>query len=289
VPAGALVTLVRESAAWAEAFSLPREAPTPLALVDALGAVLRAAAAEQPVLVVLDDADWLDDDTLDAIAPLARALEGTAAGILVALNSGTVRPAVDRLRQHIDRPERGVALALEPLGFGAILEAVGDALPEWPDDARERLSRRLVVESHGLPAVVFTVLDAVQRGLEFPTDTWPAPDRTYDATLPERLGSSLVAAVRLRYRALPPEAQEVLLLLAVAGTPVDEGWIARATGHDPAAVRGVVDMLEGAHWLVSDDRGYLYRARAVGTLVAGDLTTPGLRRRTAERIAALRS
>lgn len=286
IPPAALATLASDIPSWAEQFAVGPAAVPPLALADAVAAMLRTTAIEQPVLVAVDDADWLDDDSLLAIPELLRTTGALPVVVVATISSTANRPAVDRLRHHLDRDERGALFRLEPLDHQALLEAVAAALPSWPEAAHDRLARRLLAESGGLPALAFQVLAAVVAGMELDDGPWPAADRTYDATLPSELPGTLVAAIRLRFHQLSPVGQQLLIVLSLAPGMVAEEWLAEVLALDPGEVESELDALERSRWLVSDDRGYQFRARTVGALVSAELVPPGLRRRLLGRIAS---
>ena len=58
---------------WADRFPAARSAP-PLAPDAALTEVLRVAAGEQPLVLGVDDAQWLDAQSLSTLHTLARDL-----------------------------------------------------------------------------------------------------------------------------------------------------------------------------------------------------------------------
>lgn len=73
----------------------PATGPDPMLIGVALLSLLSELGGEGPVLVVLDDAQWLDRASLDALSFAARRLEGEPVTILVAARSGGDWPGVD--------------------------------------------------------------------------------------------------------------------------------------------------------------------------------------------------
>ncbi len=244
--------------------------------------MLRAAAGERPVILCLDDVDAMDRVTIAALPTLLRALEDLPVGIVATTTPST---EVDLLARHLDRPERGAMVRLAPLGIAELGRAIAAVLPGWEEAARERLSRRLLHESAGLPAVAFSILAAVRSGLSLEDVTWPVPDRTYDATLPGRLPGSLTAAVRLRFRQLDRLEGELLLAMALAKGPIDAARLAAVVAADVEAIARGLEQLEAGRWVVLEDRGYQFRARAIGGLLREEMLTPGARRRLQARLA----
>ena len=59
-----------------------------LALAMGTVSLLQAAARDEPVLVVVDDAQWLDNASSDALQFVMRRVHGCRVGMLVAARSG---------------------------------------------------------------------------------------------------------------------------------------------------------------------------------------------------------
>jgi DNA-binding CsgD family transcriptional regulator len=117
IPFAALAQLLRRLAWNAVALSQPQRSAleaafamtdAPLSGVDrfAVGAgvlnVLAAAAVERPVLVVVDDVQWIDDPSASAIVFAARRLEHDRVGFLLAYRDSDVAelPDLPQLRLH---------------------------------------------------------------------------------------------------------------------------------------------------------------------------------------------
>ena len=84
---------------------------------------LRAVAASDPVLIALDDIQWLDASSASALTFVARRLEGTEIRFLLARRPGPASP----LELALD--PRGVErVELGPLSLGAIRRILSDRL-----------------------------------------------------------------------------------------------------------------------------------------------------------------
>lgn len=279
----AIAALAAWAPSWAERFPGSADgAPDRLGTREALVAVLRAAAGERPVVLCLDDVDAMDRQTIAAIPTILRALEDLPLGIVATTSPS---PDVDLLARHLDRPDRGAMWRLAPLELAELEQAIGAVLPGWDAAARERLARRLLHESGGLPAVAFGILAAVRSGLSLEEAPWPVPDRTYDATLPARLPGTLTASVRLRFRQLDRLEGDLLLAIALSAGPVDPARLAVVLAAEADVVAIALDRLEAGRWVVLEDRGFQFRARAIGGLLRDEMLTPGARRRLAARLA----
>ena len=276
---GALARLAEALPEWADRFPGARGAEG-MNLGRAFAAVLRAAAEEQPVLLLVDDAQWLDRESLLAILASLRDLAGLPLGVLLTVAPHAVPAALDEARARIGRDHPGCAVRLEPLAEADISELARWALPRLEGAALERLVRRVRIDSAGLPLLTFELLHAVSLGLELdPSASWPAPFRTLEETLPGDLPDSVVSAVRVAFNRLGGEARAVLCAAAVIGGRSTPAQLVAATGLTGAAVAAALDELEWGRWLESDARGYGFVARVIGEIVSRDMVTPGQRRR----------
>src|SRR5207244_253905 len=94
----------------------------------------------------------------------------------------------------------------------------------------------------------------------------------------------VVAALRIGFRRLSPEGQQILVAAAVLGDRVTERELSRVTGCEPAALQQALDELEWQRWLEADTRGYGFVARLARQVISRDMVTPGQRARLLERI-----
>lgn len=273
--------------AWGERFPTaaagagPDAVTTPGALLE----VIRAVAESQPVLLVVDDARYLDAETFGFLESLPRDAAGLPVmGLFLAGEEG--REELDRIRARIGREVPGAGLVLEPLGPEDIRALVAWALPHYTPAEQERLSRRLALDSAGLPLLAVELLDAVAAGLELAghAGAWPEQFRTLTATLPGDLPDSIRAAVRVSFRRVSPNGQRVLGAVAVLGDRVQPGDVALATGLPMPDVLAALDELEWTRWLEAEPRGYGFVARVIREIVATDMLTHGQRRRLLEAV-----
>lgn len=283
-PAEALAAMAGAHPRWGERFpGVLGVAPVPLrqALVD----VLRAAAGEAPVLLVLDDAPWLDAESLHALVGLLRDLRDEHFFLLVAQTPEPARPELDAAAARIGRDWQGAQLTITPLTRRDLEPMVRAALPSYPDEAVERLARRIAVDSAGLPLLAVELLHAVTGGLELTPElpSWPEPFRTLDQTRPGSLPDVVVAAIRLGFRRLSSEAQRILVAAAVLGEREPAERLGRAGDLSGPALDLALDELEWHRWMRAEPRGYAFLARIAREVVARDLVTSGQRQRILER------
>jgi DNA-binding CsgD family transcriptional regulator len=241
--------------------------PDPRAIGLALLDTLHALAAEGPVLVALDDVQWLDASSAAVMQIALRRLRGAPVGVLATLRSqpGPVNPfALDRAL-----PQERV----EQRSLGALsLDALDQLL-------RERIDLELT------PAELASVQEtsggnpyfALELGRELVrTKSRPVPGRSL------RVPESLQQLLGDRLDRSPPEAMDVLLPAAALAQPTVElvaavhGEPARALeALDAAAREGLIE-LEGprirfAHPLLASvcyDRAPFGRRRATHAALA---------------------
>ncbi|HEY7482060.1 MAG TPA: AAA family ATPase [Gemmatimonadales bacterium] len=265
---------------WKERFrNAPVDAAQPLG--RALVEILRTALEERPVVVAVDDAQWLDPDSATALGPVLRDLIATPLTVLLALVPHPPRSELDEVRSRIGRDLGGEALRLRALDRTALRRLAERMLPGYDSVALDRVTRRVATDSAGMPLLAVELLRAVALGLDLGTisEAWPAPLHTLDQTLPGDLPDAVVAAIRIGVRRLSPTAQRVLAATAVLGDLVPPALLERALSLGPEETALALDELEWHRWLVSEPRGYSFVARLVRRVVERDLVTEGQRHR----------
>jgi len=282
-PAAALATFAARIPEWAERFGTVAADPLPPGA--ALRDVLRAVTAEQPVMILVDDAHRVDRESLLALEAAARDL---AAAPLCLVLTRVAHPApaeLDELQSRVGRDMNGVILHLAPLSSDALRLLAHWALPAYADDDLNRLARRVANDSAGLPLLAVEILHAVALGLDLErtSGAWPRPLKTLDQTLPGDLPEVVVGAIRVGFRRVSAAAQLVLSAIAVLGAGdderIDSTVLARATGLGAAELGAALDELEWERWVAAEPRGYAFVARIVRDVVSRDLVTAGQRQR----------
>jgi ATP/maltotriose-dependent transcriptional regulator MalT len=179
---------------------------------------LREAAAVGPVLIALDDVQWLDPSTASALGFAVRRLESEPIGLLLAR-----REAGASLPFGLSRafPEDRIArIRLEPFSvddLGALLHArLGANLP------RPTL-KRLHEMSGGNPFFALEIARAELRGELRPTGA--------ALPIPQTLREDLL---RDRLRALPSASREMLLYASACSRPT-VGLLAAVAGSSDVA------------------------------------------------------
>lgn len=191
-----------------------------LATLDLLG----EAAAQAPVLLVVDDAQWLDPPTLDVLAFIARRLGREPLGMLLAIRDGHPTCldtlALRELRLHpLTTVEAGALLdtvepGLEPPLRHRVLDAAAGnplALIELPAALREHEASAEALTSSAVPLTSRLERAFASRLLDLPSDTRSvllvaASDD--DGALGEVLAAaSVLAGVGISPESLSPAAE----------------------------------------------------------------------------------
>jgi DNA-binding SARP family transcriptional activator len=262
-PPEALAGLAREVPEFADKFGAGASAPEPVrrAFID----VLRAVCEEQPVVVLVDNAHWLDDDSMQVLQQALRDLASHPLLLMLTTRDDRMRDAIEDLRSRLGRDLPGTTVTLHPLADDAVNELVAWAVPNYTEEERNRLARRVTSDSAGFPLLAVELLHAVALGMDLGAiaGAWPEPLRTLDQSLPGDLPDTISAAIRVGFRRLSKDAQSLLVAAAVLGGPVEAARLERASGVRAARVPGALDELEWQRWLTADARGYTFVALIV--------------------------
>src|ERR1700733_7823465 len=174
----------------------------PGAVFGGFCSALLALAADGPLLVAIDDLQWLDRPTQAALEFAMRRVRNHPVGFLCSMRSGAdsnVEPGLDRLlaESGAERAELG------PLSVGAlhqlVLERLDRALPR-PTVVR------LAPAARGNPFYALEIARELLRGGRYAaSEPLPVPDDLSELVA-ERIGR------------LPPATQEPLLLVAALAT-----------------------------------------------------------------------
>jgi hypothetical protein len=255
----------------------------------ALGELLRGAAEEQPVFLAVDDADYLDRDSLLALEAVLRDLARAPVGVVLTTSNQAQDPDIGRLRARLGRDIIGVSVSLGPLAMGDLRELARRILPTFADVEIDRVARRVGSDSAGIPLLAVELLRAVALGLDLSATSgaWPEPFRTLDHTLPGGLPAAVVAAVRVGFGQLERKARQVLAAASLLEDRFSTERLIQAADLPKDEVIHALDLLEWQRWLVSEPRGYGFAARIVREIIAREMLTPGQRRRILGRSTGL--
>lgn len=186
--------------------------------------LISAYAEDAPVLITVDDAQWLDRASSEAIGFVARRLLADPVAILVAVREGEESPLL--------------AAGLSELTLGGLDQASATALLERGADGRvpADVARWMLDATGGNPLALLELGHEVPHLSALPHDNLP-------------ISTSVERAYLRRADGLSESARRVLLLMAASGTP-ELGLVQRA-----AAAIGLkpsdVEQAEAARGLVT--------------------------------------
>jgi hypothetical protein len=189
-------------------------APDPLRTGVAVLTLLSDLSERSPVLVIADDAHWLDRSSLEALAFVGSRLDAERVVLLVGARGQAPPPGFDR-----GFPE----LHLEPLSpadAGLLL----DGLPR-PPLGRARL--QVLAQAAGNPMALIELATVIADD--------PAASRRWAAE-PLPLTDRLSAVITARFAVLPEPARAALLLAAVADGPDLRAAASHGAGPDARAL-----------------------------------------------------
>jgi DNA-binding SARP family transcriptional activator len=280
----AIAALAEAAPDWAGRFPGVVRGAAPVPLGRAVSELVRAAADERPVVLAVDDAQWLDVESTVALSGLLRDLAAAPVCLALSLAPLPARQELDELRSRVGRDLPGCVVGVGALSADALRALAGRLLPAYDAVELDRVVRRVGSDSAGFPLLAVEILRAVAAGLDLQhtPSAWPAPDKTLDQTLPGDLPDAVVAAIRMGYRRLSPDAQRVLTTVAVLADRVSPARVATALSLPIETVHQALDELEWHHWLVAEPRGYGFVAALVRRVIERDMLTPGQLRRLRE-------
>ncbi len=192
-------------------------------LGQAVLAAVRALASRGPVLIAIDDAQWTDQATRDAIAFAARRLAELPIRLLIGRRADLPGEAPPFGLAEAARPIGLERLWLEPLSTGALHQLLRSA-------TGSAFARPVLLRIHALSGGnPFYALELARALAAQGATLGPGQELPVPGTLRELLGA--------RFERLPPPTRRLLLTAALSARPTVELLRARA-GQDP------VDMLD---------------------------------------------
>ncbi len=215
--------------------------------------LLGALAAQQPLVITIDDVQWTDSDSL---ALLREILEPPAALPIMLLVT----------RRTVDAPPLPLPGTIQTLALDRLSPSEGRALITLLAPGRAADAATLVEDADGHPLF----LQELAR---------------HSAGAVARLDEALWGRISRMERV----AQRVLELVAVAGAPVPQGVLGTALGLERRALTKAIDTLRGT-WLVrtggtrSHDPVEPYHDRVREAVLAR--VPPARRRRSHQRLAS---
>ena len=259
-------------------------------VADALASCFRTVAEDQPLAVLIDDAQWADGSMLAALrAVWSRERTAALALVLTREEGADLSAELRALVGSVGREIPGTVVQLESLRQDDIA-VLTEAMAPWCAGIaeRERLARRVAQESGGNPFLAVTLLHdlgqtaALRQGLV----EWPPAGGTLDSSLPIAVSEVVRSAVAARAARLDEDSTAVLRAACVAGEMVDPSLIAEVSGLPATRVEAALDRLERERFLVFDDGRYRFIGRLLPAVIERECIQAGGRRRLRERYVA---
>ena len=188
--------------------------PDPLLTRVAVLTLLSNFSERLPLLILVDDAHWLDRSSLDVLAFVGSRLDAERIVLLLGARGQAPPSGFDR-----GFPE----LHLEPLSAAD----AGLLLDGQPRPPRGRARQQVLAQAAGNPMALIELAKVIADD--------PAASRRW-ATEPLPLTDRLSAVITSRFAALPEQAQAALLLAAVADGPDLRVAASRGAGPDARAL-----------------------------------------------------
>jgi DNA-binding CsgD family transcriptional regulator len=212
----------RQADALRAVFALSGVTAPPDALLAGIAVLtlLSVVSDEEPLLVAVDDAQWLDQASLDALSFASHRMAEERIVLLV-----SARGAVPPAGFEREFPQ----LLLRPLQ----LPDAGRLLDTQPSPPRGRAREQVLAQAAGNPMALVELSGLIASD----------PDAGHRwAAEPLPLAGQLTAIMAARYAALPGAARTALLLAAAADSPDLSGYVADLTieALAPAEAAGLI-------------------------------------------------
>lgn len=211
----------------------PDSRAAPEQVRDAIAEFLRRFAASQPLLLLLDDVQWLDDGSRRVLRQLASQIADLPLLIVLTARPG---PAIDRLAGELG-PALLVHLMLQPLGRDALGEMVQSYLAGL--EVEPAAIDQVIDLSQGNPFTAVECLIALlEAGALRPSWGRWIIDRERSRAL--ELPADVAQIVVRRIHDLAPETVRLLSIAAVAGSRFHLSVLVQATGMPAAVVASAI-------------------------------------------------
>jgi DNA-binding CsgD family transcriptional regulator/DNA-binding Lrp family transcriptional regulator len=208
-----------------------------------LQSLLERAALDGPLLIFLDDVQWVDSGTVAALRALPPRLASLPIGWVVAMRpdygAGQLQSAVEYLVG-----EGAERLVLEPLSEAAVAQVTSEVMRAEPDEGLFRMAR----EAGGNPFLLVELLEGLRQEGLVRVDSGRAT--LTEHRLPERVSASM----RERLARLSETARQVATVAGSLGRTFSVSELSEMVGLPPATLLTSIEVLIEAG--IVQERGY---------------------------------
>jgi DNA-binding CsgD family transcriptional regulator len=208
-------------------------------------------AAKRPMLCLVDDAQWLDRPSADALAFVARRLESEAIAMLFSA------------RDDVARWFAGAGLPERTIGGLASAEAEGLLLDRFGDGIAPEVRRIIVDSAQGIPLALLETPTALTRAQLLGHDPLPRP-------MP--MGHQLEQILLTRVHRLEPPAQLLLLVAAAEGS--GDAEVVLSTGKILGIRPSALMEAEASGLIRSDGTALLFRHPVLRSAIYQEASLP---------------
>jgi DNA-binding CsgD family transcriptional regulator len=210
-------------------------------VVHDLADAIHAAAAQTPLVIVLEDIHWADNGTLLALRSLASARPDVAVLWVLTARTGAGGPAVQETLSVLQRAN-ATFVRLAAITPGSVADMVQDAVRAKADVSLLNLAAK----AHGNPFLVSELVGGLGEENRL-TINGGCAVVTGDG-LPRRLG----ATMHQRLDLLSGEASEVVRVAAVLPDRFSAGLLAAMLDRQPVSLLSALEEAVRANLLVED-------------------------------------
>jgi DNA-binding CsgD family transcriptional regulator/tetratricopeptide (TPR) repeat protein len=217
-------------------------------LFAALSHFLLSQAAQQPLLLTVEDVHWSDDTSLEFLHYLARHCVTQPLLLLLTYRSDEIRSSLRHWLAQLDRERLAKEVALTRLtrsDTDAMLHAIFDVQRPTPAEALDAI----YTLTEGNPFFIEEVLKSLIAADEllYANGRWDRK-RLRELQIPR----SIQDAVQQHTAHLSESARHVLLLAAVAGRRFDFALLQQVTHHDEQQLLTLMKELVAAQLVVEE-------------------------------------
>src|SRR5882757_7690965 len=213
-------------------------------LADAIG----AAAAQTPLVIVLEDIHWADNGTLLALRSLATARPDVAVLWVLTARTGAGGPAVQETLSVLHRADAAI-VRVAAMSADAVADMVQDAVRANADESLLTLAAK----AHGNPFLVRELVGGL--GEEGRLTVSGGRAVASGEALPRRLG----AGMQQRLDLLSTGAGEVVRVASVLPDRFSAGLLAAMLERQPSSLMSAVGEAVRADLLVEDGEQLRFR------------------------------